>query len=85
MEKEEKPRKHCYNSVSGLPQVGDTGLEQPPEFSGKTGLSETGGAKSDVNSADLSLLAADLRNRLSTKECRRLAKLLTCTQESGKP
>jgi len=25
----EKPGKHCYNSVSGLPQVGDEGLEPP--------------------------------------------------------
>jgi len=65
--------------------VGDTGLEQPTKFSGETALSEIGGAKSDVNSADLPFLAADLRNRLSAKECRRLAKLLTCTQESGKP
>jgi len=65
--------------------VAEEGFEQGAETTGETALSETGGAKSDAIGADLTRLSAELKSWLSADQCRRLAKLLTCNQESGKP
>ena len=62
--------------------MGDEGLEQGAETSGKTVLSETGGAKSDAKCIDLEQLANDLKSQLSSKEMVRLAQLILAEQVS---